>query len=137
MSVDKPNTNNVVLPGSTFLPCLSATETIKVATNRCFPPGKIHQNKELLYEHIVSFARTWCIYPKRKHCTQCYNKHGKLHVRMGNQPNINKLEYNIMKCGCLWRVCCVQFGDNPLHCEIRITNISNQHTNSCTPCSDQ
>ena len=42
-----------------------------------------------------------------------------------------------MKCECGWRVWYIPFGNNPLSSEIRLTTISNQHTNDHTPYSDQ
>ena len=48
------NSNEVVLSGSKFYFHVHVTETHELATNRCFPPGNIYQDKETLYKDIVS-----------------------------------------------------------------------------------
>ena len=130
------NINNVVLAGSNFFPRLCVTETISMATKRCFRVGNMYQNKEILYEQILLFGRTWGFRPiKEKGAYHC-NKHGTVRVGL-KRPNLRKRKFTSIKCGCKWRVRFLSLHRNSTSREIKISQVCAEHTNGCFPCRDQ
>ena len=130
------NINNVVLARANFFPRLCATETISMATKRCFRLGNMYQNKEILYEQILSFGRTWGFRPiKEKGAYHC-NKSGTLRIG-SKKTNVKRRRFTSIKCGCEWRVRFSYLHYNLTSPEIKISQVCDEHTNGCVLCSDQ